>query len=83
MTELDEVLRRLDALSAKIDRLAQPDRLWSLAEVATHFGVSRTKAEQLVARPDFPAPASVFGVKKRRRRWRQEDVKGYDVQRVA
>jgi hypothetical protein len=41
------------------------------AEIAALFGVSRQRVQQLVGRPDFPAPESVLAMGKV---WRTEDV---------
>lgn len=46
------------------------------AEIATMFGVSRQRVQQLVARPDFPAPESILAMGKV---WRTEDVRRWGI----
>ena len=46
------------------------------AEIATLFGVSRQRVTQLVARPDFPAPAADLAMGKV---WHADDVRAWGV----
>ena len=45
--------------------------LMGSAEIAAMLGVSRQRVQQLVARPDFPAPDAVLAMGKV---WRKADV---------
>jgi len=45
--------------------------LMGAAEIADRLGVSRQRVQQLVSRPDFPAPSHVLAMGKV---WETEDV---------
>ena len=51
--------------------LATMHHLMGAAEIGKSLGVSRQRVQQLVSRPDFPAPVAVLGMGKV---WEAEDI---------
>ena len=64
--DAEEIRRYLDT--------AFPEKLAGLAEVAGLAGVSRTRASQLAAHPDFPAPVDRLAMGPV---WRESDVTAF------
>ncbi len=52
--------------------------LMGAAEIADLLGVSRQRVQQLVGRPDFPAPTDTLAMGKV---WRREDVERWAADR--
>lgn len=50
--------------------------LMGAAEIGRLFGISRQRVQQLVTRPDFPAPAADLTMGKV---WHTEDVRRYGI----
>ena len=48
------------------------------AEIAAHLQVSRQRVTQLMARPDFPAPAALL---KQGKIWHTEDIDAWNATR--
>jgi len=51
--------------------LAAMHHLMGAAEIGARLGVSRQRVQQIVSRPDFPAPVVVLGMGKV---WETDDV---------
>lgn len=51
-----------------------PTQLWSTSDIGNRIGVSRERARQLIAGPDFPDPVQATG---RTRLWDPDDVEAW------